>query len=122
MEADRAITRFALAEFAAAGRRMRHRMQRYPATRIYGDDSGHRTLWDELCHEAANGPAPALESAWEHTLSSFAIAVVEQMPSHTKAILSWHLASLEDDEPSDGIYAEALIEAVTAATREIAAW
>lgn len=122
MEASRAITRFALVELEAAGRRMRYRMQRLPAAGIFGDDTGHRTLWDELRFDIQNGPAPALEVAWDQSLRAIAFDVVERMSEHMQALLSWHLASLDTDLPDDGVNEDALIEAVCGAAREIAAW
>lgn len=122
MKAGRAITRFALAELQAAGRRMRHRLQRCPASGVYGDNTLHRTLWDEFRHDLKFGPAPALEDAWDHTLRAFASGIVERMPTHTQALLGWHLANLELIEPDDVIDQEALVGAVCEAAREIAAW
>lgn len=122
MEASRAIIRFALVELEAAGRRMRFRLQRCPATGVFGDHTGHRTLWDELRHDMKHGPAPALEVAWDQTLSALAFGVLERMPKHTQALLSWHLASLDPDLPDDAINEDALIDAVCDAAREIAAW
>ncbi len=103
------------------GRRGAYRLQRMPATGIYGDDHGHRSLWDEYRFEAQEGPTPALESAWDQALSQVAQDVIEKTHAHTKALLSWHLLSMEEEEASDAIYQEGLEQAALEALTELAA-
>jgi hypothetical protein len=120
MEPETAITRFALAELAAAARRMAHRLRRIPASGIYGDAHRHRTLWDELRFAAANGPGIFLEDAWEQTLRDICKGVLEGMPGHSKALLSWHLTSLGESTPDDAIDEAALRDAVCTAVMKLA--
>lgn len=119
MEADSAIIRFCLAELRAAGRRMRHRLQRFPATDIYGDDHRHRTLWDELRFEVENGPTLELEAAWEDALRPMARDVIEHMPAHTQALIGWHLSSLKSNDPEESFDEEEAINAVCDAACEL---
>lgn len=96
---------------------MAYRLSRHPASGIFGD-FGHRTLWDEFCYEVQYGPTSQLEGAWDHTLSGFAQAVVEQMPAHVAALLSWYLADRDDARRvNDAICAGDIGEAVIAAAR-----
>ncbi|MBB3133873.1 hypothetical protein FHS26_001586 [Rhizobium pisi] len=39
----------------AAGRII-HALQRRHASGVFGDDYEHKSLWDELCHDAQSGP------------------------------------------------------------------
>lgn len=121
MEPDTAILRFSLAELRAAGRRMRHRLQRFPATGIYGDDYRHRTLWSELLFEMEHGPDSMLEGAWHDTLLPFAREVVAKTPEHAKVLLCWYLTYFDGGEPDGTIDDEALANAVCRAVKELAA-
>ena len=122
MEADTAILRFSLAELRAAGRRMKVRLQRFPATGIFGDANRHRTLWSELRHELQHGPTLMLESTWHDTLLPFARDVVAKTPEHTKTLLCWYLTYYQGREPDGTIDEEALANAVCESVKELAAW
>lgn len=118
MDADTALMHFCMAELRAAGRRVSWRLQRLPASGIYGDDFGRRTLWDELRYEVENGPTELLEGAWEVTLAPIASDVIAKMPDHTKHLLSWHLNSFEEESPHDAIDMSALVQAVCECARQ----
>lgn len=120
MTPDLAIFRFALEELASAGRRVAHRLRRMPASGIYGDDHRHRTLWDEFCFEQENGPTFQLEWAWVETLHPILVEVVERLPEHTARLLSWHLASLDDNDPDDSVWPDMLRSAVLDGAKEVA--
>lgn len=120
MTPDLAICRFAFEELAAAGRRVAHRLRRMRASGIYGDDHGHRTLWDEFCFEQENGPTYQLESAWAETLYPILVDVVERLPEHTARLLSWHLVSMQETDPDDAIWPDVLRSAVLDGAKEVA--
>ena len=84
---DRAIWRYAEERFAALARKVRYRLQRIQASRIYGDDLGHKTVWDEYCYEVLRGPTEALESAWTSTLHPFLEQAVSALSNREKVLL-----------------------------------
>lgn len=120
MSPDVAVIRFANVELARAARRVVHRLSRIKATGIYGDDSRHRTLWDEYRFEAENGPTPTLASAWDATVRPIAGAVLDRMPEHLTRLLSWHLASFDENDPDDTVRMDLLVDGVMNATRIMA--
>lgn len=119
MSPDRAIIRFAMEELASAGRRLAYRLRCMRASGVYGDDHDLRTLWDEFCFELENGPTSLLEEAWGDLLFPILVEVVDRLPDHTARLLSWHLASLEEDEPDDIIWPDLLRSAVLDAAKEL---
>jgi len=97
-----AVCDFARTEFAALARKAIHRLQRIPASGIFGDDYIYKTLWDEYCHEIQEGSHELLECAWEQSLETVLDAVVENIPGHSAVLLSvfaaWDLD--EQDDPA----------------------
>lgn len=84
----RSVREFARSEFSAYARKIVYRMQRFPASGIYGWDLNHRTLWDEFCHEKHNGPIEELRQAWEQTLRPYLDEIIESIPATTAVLLS----------------------------------
>lgn len=118
---DAAIT-FGLKEWPRLARKVAHRMQRIPASGIFGDDHRHRTLWDEYCHEVQNRPHDLLEAAWEITLDAIVTAVVDDLPPHIAAVLT--IDANLDYEPKGNIamiWRDGLLRALTASVDELAA-
>lgn len=76
------------------------RMQRITASGIFGDDYGHKTLWDEYCHEVQQRPHEPIEMAWAHTIDGFIQSVAAVLPHHEGVILTigamWEME--EDDQ------------------------
>jgi hypothetical protein len=120
MDEGLTITRFCNAELRVYARSLRHRLRRLPAAGIFGDDYGHRSLWDEFEFEAENGPTAGLEWAWNGALSGVLCEVIDKLPEHHRCLLSWHLASLEGDEPEFCVNEDLLKDAVLSATRQLA--
>lgn len=118
---DAAIT-FALKEWPRLARKVAYRMQRIPASGIFGDDYRHRTLWDEFCHEVKNGPHDQLEEAWEITLDGIMAGVVDDLPPHVAAVLTID-ADLEYEAAGDSgtIWRDGLLRALEGHARELAA-
>jgi len=87
-----AVRIFARIEVEALTRKVIHRLQRVHSSGIFGDDYIYKTLWDEYCHEAQNGPHELLENAWEMTIATVLDDVVEQVPRHSAVLLSIHAA------------------------------
>lgn len=78
-ESDYVLARAARAwgrqALAGRARRLIYRLQRLPATGIYGNDEGLRTVWDEYCFEVRNGPTYGLEWAWQSLIGPHVTAL-----------------------------------------------
>jgi hypothetical protein len=90
----KAVLLFSQVRYAALARKVVFQLQRFEATGIYG--SGHRTLWDEYCHERQNGSyVDELDSAWKATIDPFLNGVVDKVPQHEVVLLTigaiWNL-------------------------------
>jgi hypothetical protein len=85
--------------FSALARKVRHSLQRMPASGIYGDEYGYRTLWDEYCHEIQLGPHTQLEWAWDSVIDPAILDIVEKMPVQERRLLS--LAAYEREGEPD---------------------
>jgi hypothetical protein len=107
-----AVLKFAAATYEMLARKVIFRLQRIKATGIYGDDYRHKTLWDEYCHEAQEGPYDLLGSIWDATIDSTLNFVTETIPSHEAALLTIGAASELDreDETRFGAVAPHLIQ------------
>jgi hypothetical protein len=79
---------FGKAEFPAQTRRVIYRLQRIPTSGIFGEDYIYKTLWDEFCHEAQDGPHDLLAGAWKHTMDAVVNEVIERLPRHVASLLS----------------------------------
>jgi hypothetical protein len=84
----RAVRSFARSEFDARARKIMHRLQRTPASGIYGDDLDHKTLWDEFCYETHNGPTDDLRRAWHQVIDPHLNTTIESIPEETAILLS----------------------------------
>ncbi|NJM49704.1 MAG: hypothetical protein HC843_01410 [Sphingomonadales bacterium] len=93
------VFRWRLYEIERYAKSFRHVLERFPASGIYGDDYGLRSLWDEFCFEAQEGPVSELEYAWDHTLDGFVQAIVERIPAHHQELLSWSIAQEQEHVP-----------------------
>ena len=95
-EVHDAVLKYGEVEFQGLVRRAIYRLQRFPASGVYGDAFAYKTLWDEWCHEVQEGPHYLLESAWDHTLSTFLKDVIDRVPAHARELLSkyaqWELS------------------------------
>lgn len=108
----RAAWRYAGARAEVLARKVVYAMQRSPASGIFGD-RGHRTVWDEYCHECQYGPHEGLMSAWDHTLDGFLTSVANNVDE-----LERELLELAISEPGNGPVE--LQRAMKAALQEIA--
>ena len=98
-----AVSRFADESYTALARRGIHQLQSISATGIYGTDYGHRTVWDEFCHEVQNGPYELLEDAWQGTLDPILDGLVGGIATHEAVLLTIAAAwELEDGDPYFG--------------------
>ena len=79
---------FGKPEIETLVRQVVYRLQRIPASGIYGDDYGYKTLWDEYCHEVQEGPFDLLDNAWDQTLGSTMDNVIDRIPQHMALLLS----------------------------------
>jgi hypothetical protein len=108
--AYQAVTAYSRSEFKALVPKVIHRLQRLPATGIYGDDYNYNTLWDEYCHEVQEGPfdlpwdwggSPA--TAWEQTIPAFINDVIDRIPPHAAVLLSVFARAELDEEDDAGL-------------------
>jgi hypothetical protein len=84
----RSVRAFAHVQFNDYARKIRYRMQRFPASGIYGCNLQHKTLWDEFCYEKQNGETDDLRPAWEQTLGPYLDEVIKSIPTETAVLLS----------------------------------
>jgi RepB plasmid partitioning protein len=84
----------------AYARKIVYRMQRFPASGIYGCDVKHKTLWDEFCYETQHGPIDELRYAWDQTLGPYLDEMIKSIPATTAVLLSifscWELKDSPD--------------------------
>ena len=83
----RAAWRYAGERAEAMARQVVHRLQRTPASGIFGDDFRYRTLWDEYCHERQQGPHPGLEYAWNATIGPYVGACIDNLSPGERDLL-----------------------------------
>ena len=93
------VLTYAERRYVALARRVIARLQRIEATGVYGDDFGHKTLWDEYCHEVQEGPYELLQLAWLSTVDPLLDAVVAEVPAEEAALLT--IAADHYDFPRD---------------------
>lgn len=97
MEATQnAVRNFATTELKSLTRRAIYRLQRIPATGIYGDDYRFKTVWDEYCHESQSGPFA--EDSWDDLLSQTFEHLVDQMHHETAVLLTILAIEATDEE------------------------
>ncbi len=113
-DAHKAVQKYGEVEFQGLVRRAIYRLQRFPASGIYGDGLGYRTLWDEWCHEVQEGPLDLLESAWDPTLSPILKGVIDRVPQHARVLLAeyarWELSLESGQDPMNFPDAESLMD------------
>ena len=96
----KAAWRFSDTRIRALARKVIHAMQRMPASGILGDDYRFKTVWDEYCHEAQEGPHPMLEAAFDQTVDPMIAWQVDQLDQSERQLLEIALADNADD-PGD---------------------
>ena len=107
----RAVRTFARFEIQALARKAIYRLQRLPATGVYGVP-GFKTLWDEFCYDSQNGPFDdQIVYAWEHTLGEFLGELSGRIPAHLAPLLS-NYAAWELDEAVSGDWTEGLKDVI----------
>ena len=91
-----AVLKYGEVEFGSLVRSAIYRLQRVAASGIYGDDFTYRSLWDEWCHEVQEGPHELLEWAWDNTLSTVLMDVIDRVPQQARVLLfkyaQWELS------------------------------
>lgn len=65
-----AVRAYARALNGRTANKIIHALRRAKAVGVYGD-AGHRTRWDEFCHEWQEGPHEPFRTAWEHDLHPY---------------------------------------------------
>lgn len=109
-----AVRAFARVEIAALARRSIYRLRRVKASGIYGDDLGHKSLWDEWSFEVNNGPHDLLDDAWSATLTPILSKIVEEIPSHVARLISvyaiWELDEREGSSEIGMIWLDGIFE------------
>ncbi|WP_104664741.1 hypothetical protein [Ensifer adhaerens] len=77
--AQSALFRLAAEYNQRAAQRIIHALQRRPSSGIFGDDYNHKSLWDEFCHDAQNGPHFDDGDPWDSILDAFLLKEVERL-------------------------------------------
>jgi len=96
----KAIRNYSKARFGVLARDASAQLEQIEATKIFGDDYKHRTLWDEYCHEIQEGPHGPIENAFGETVDPILQAVVESLVDSEAVLLTigarWHLDEDQD--------------------------
>lgn len=102
-----AVRKYARIEIQALTRKVIFRLQRIPASGIFGDVYAYKSLWDEYCHEMQQGPHEILHHAWDQTLDPIIDELIDRIPKHSAALLSQY-STLDIDEAEDSDLDEAV--------------
>ncbi len=93
----KAAWRFADTRIQALTRKVIHGLQRMPASGIFGDDYRFKSVWDEYCREAQEGPHPMLEAAFEQTVPPMIAFQVDQLDHSERQLLEIALSEGADE-------------------------
>lgn len=88
MDEGAAIRAFARVRFLAMAEELAADLGSRPATDIFGDDIGVKSLWDEYCYETRNGPTFELADAWSSLLDPLIADLVERLPYEETVLLT----------------------------------
>jgi hypothetical protein len=61
-----------------AVRKIRNKLRRFPASRIFEGEARHRWLWYEFCFDRHRGPHELLEEAFEQTIFPFCVEAAQK--------------------------------------------
>lgn len=104
-QTHRAVRRFSEVAHGRIARKIVARLQRQRASGIFGDDIHPRSVWDEYCYEAQEGPHEQLTAAWDQLLIPIIDFVIGEVPHEDAVLLSigaaWELGE-HDLELGDG--------------------
>ncbi|QRM42818.1 hypothetical protein [Rhizobium sp. BG4] len=89
-----ALVRLAAEYNQRAAGRIVHALQRQHASGVFGGDYDHKSLWDELCHDAQNGPHFEDDEPWDSILAPLLQKEVERLTAAEFEVL-W-LAAIPD--------------------------
>ena len=122
-DTHKAVQKYGKVEFEGLVRRAIYRLQRFPASGIYGDGLGYKTLWDEWCHEVQDSNS-LLEGLWDLTLSPILEDVIDRVPQHARVLLAeyarWELSVDTGQEPTNFPDAESLLDLLRHRVSEVA--
>ncbi|KZZ06894.1 hypothetical protein [Erythrobacter sp. HI0077] len=88
----KAAWRFSDTHIQALARKVINAMQRMPASGIFGDDYRFKTVWDEYCREAQEGPHTMLEAAFDQTVAPMIAWHIDQLDHSERQLLEIALA------------------------------
>ncbi|MBV7522631.1 hypothetical protein [Ensifer sp. ENS12] len=77
--AQSALFRLAAEYNQRAAGRLIHALQRRHASGVYGGDYEHKSIWDELCHDAQSGPHFHDHDPWDSILEALLQKEVERL-------------------------------------------
>ncbi len=128
-----AAIQFAAVRFGQLTSRLIWRLRRCPASGIFEGQFTCRTLWDEICVEAQEGPfdipesfgLPDMSSAFEMAIDPYVRASIEALPEHEAALLTlWAIDAWDDEEQAEiagAVSEDALVQTLAAMLRQEAA-
>lgn len=95
-----AVRDYARPEMDGLVRKLMYRLQRFPASGIYGNDYIFKTQWDEYCHEIQERLfGYSVDFAWDHTIAALIDDLIEHIPRRAAVLLSTFAAwELDEDE------------------------
>ena len=88
----KAAWRFSDTRIQSLARKVIHAMQRMAASGIFGDDYRFKSVWDEYCLEAQEGPHPMLEAAFDQTVDPMIAWHIDQLDQSERQLLEIALA------------------------------
>ena len=120
-----AVLQFARERFTKIAAKINWHLRRMPASGVFGDGHGYKTLWDEYCHEVQNGPHEQLDWAWETVLIPWADHFLTELPAAEKQVLFFATEAYfdwisEDEQAQAPIDDVALRDEILAALQKVA--
>ncbi|MEM7541757.1 MAG: hypothetical protein AAF384_09230 [Pseudomonadota bacterium] len=121
----KAVHAFSRMEVEAICRKVIHRLQRQPASGIFGGDYSYKSIWDEFCNEVQEGPYSMLGDAWYSLIARPIADLVSDLPKESAVLMTFYALEVldEDDKslPPGALWPEGIAGVVELALRRQAA-
>jgi len=127
MDEGVAIRAFARMRFRAMAEELAAELRERPSSDIYGDDIVAKSIWDEYCYEAQNGPTFELIDAWSSLLDPLVADLIHRAPHEVAVLLTiaeqWYIDTDEASNSQDVPYSnpDLIAQAIFHSFRELAA-
>jgi hypothetical protein len=122
---QKAIWRFSRERCSQLAQSIGEQLRKIPATCIYGEDVGLKTLWDEYCFHVFQGEETmSLEQAWRATIDPYCAAAMETVNLGEKQVLYFateNWMNTNDDESSEPfVDLDSLLGLIASSVRKLA--